>query len=84
MKNQLIFDSFVQGDDVSCNYSLITLAELHDKQLDFQEGFKWNELVHRKPGAVDWPNPGMETLAANTRAIAAAIKDPPTLKKLSA
>ena len=30
------------------------------QQLDFQEGFKWNELVHRKPGAVDWPNPNLD------------------------
>jgi len=30
------------------------------QQLDFQEGFRWNELVHKKPGAVDWPNPNLD------------------------
>jgi hypothetical protein len=36
------------------------LLVLRQQQLDFQEGFKWNELVHRKPGAVDWPNPNLD------------------------
>ena len=29
-------------------------------KLDFQEGFEWNALVHRKPGEVDWPNPNLD------------------------
>jgi hypothetical protein len=33
---------------------------LRQQQLDFREGFKWNELVHREPGAVDWPNPNLD------------------------
>ena len=36
------------------------LLVTRQQQLDFQEGFKWNELVHRKPGAVDWPNPNLD------------------------
>lgn len=41
-------------------YLLGRLLVLRQQQLDFQEGFKWNELVHRKPGAVDWPNPNLD------------------------
>ena len=36
-------------------YLLGRLLVTRQQQLDFQEGFKWNELVHRKPGAVGWP-----------------------------
>jgi hypothetical protein len=39
------------------------LGRLHitrQQQLDFQDGFKWNEMIHRKPGAVDWPNPNLD------------------------
>jgi hypothetical protein len=41
-------------------YLLSRLLVLRQQQLDFQEGFKWNELVHRKPGEVDWPNPNLD------------------------
>ena len=41
-------------------YLLGRLAVTRQQQLDFKEGFKWNELVHRKPGAVDWPNPNLD------------------------
>jgi hypothetical protein len=41
-------------------YLLTRLLVLRQQQLDFQEGFKWNELVHRPPGAVDWPNPNLD------------------------
>jgi hypothetical protein len=41
-------------------YLFTRLLVLRQQQLDFQEGFKWNELVHRKPGAVDWPNPNLD------------------------
>jgi hypothetical protein len=31
------------------------------QQVDFdQEGFVWNQLLHRKPGGVDWPNPNLD------------------------
>ena len=31
------------------------------QQVDFDhEGFVWNQLLHRKPGAVDWPNPNLD------------------------
>jgi hypothetical protein len=41
-------------------YLLDRLLILRQQQLDFREGFKWNTLVHRKPGGVDWPNPNLD------------------------
>lgn len=41
-------------------YLLGRLLVTRQQRLDFEEGMKWNELVHRKPGAVDWPNPNLD------------------------
>jgi hypothetical protein len=41
-------------------YLLGRLLVLRQQQIDFQEGLKWNEIVHRKPGAVNWPNPNLD------------------------
>ena len=41
-------------------YLLSRLLVLRQQQLDFQEGFTWNVLVHRKPGEVQWPNPNLD------------------------
>lgn len=41
-------------------YLLGRLVVTRQQQLDFDEGFVWNELVHRKPGAVEWPNPNLD------------------------
>ena len=41
-------------------YLLARLLVLRQQQLDFQEGFQWNQLVHRKPGEVNWPNPNLD------------------------
>jgi hypothetical protein len=41
-------------------YLLGRLMVTRQQQLDFKEGFKWNEVVHRKPGGVDWPNPNLD------------------------
>ena len=49
---QEISDSYI--------YLLGRLLVTRQQQLDFKEGFKWNELLHRKPGAVDWPNPNLD------------------------
>jgi hypothetical protein len=52
----------ISDQDVSDAY-IYLLGRLHvtrQQQLDFQEGFKWNELLHRQPGAVDWPNPNLD------------------------
>lgn len=50
--DQEISDSYI--------YLLGRLLVLRQQQLDFQEGFKWNTLVHRKPGEVKWPNPNLD------------------------
>ena len=49
-----------QGISDGYIYLLGRLTVTRQQQLDFQEGFKWNALVHRKPGAVDWPNPNLD------------------------
>jgi len=41
-------------------YLLGRLLVLRQQQADFQEGFQWNTLVHRKPGDVQWPNPNLD------------------------
>ena len=41
-------------------YLLGRLLVLRQQKSDLAEGFKWNEIVHRKPGAVDWPNPNLD------------------------
>ncbi|HEY1141404.1 MAG TPA: DUF1214 domain-containing protein [Lysobacter sp.] len=41
-------------------YLLSRFLVLRQQQLDLKEGFKWNELIHRKPGGVDWPNPNLD------------------------
>ena len=42
-------------------YLLGRLLITRQQQVDFdKEGFVWNQLVHRKPGQVDWPNPNLD------------------------
>ncbi|WP_062227664.1 DUF1214 domain-containing protein [Aureimonas frigidaquae] len=50
--DQEVSDSYI--------YLLGRLLVASRQQLDFQEGFHWNQIVHRKPGAVDWPNPNLD------------------------
>jgi hypothetical protein len=52
----------IAEQDISDSYIYLLgrLLVTRQQQLDFQEGFKWNELVHRKPGEVDWPNPNLD------------------------
>lgn len=57
MSNQRIADQDVSD---SYLYLLSRLLVLRQQQLDFQEGFKWNTLLHRKPGEVQWPNPNLD------------------------
>lgn len=47
--DQQVSDAFI--------YLLSRLLVLRQEQVDFQDGFKWNTLIHRKPGDVQWPNP---------------------------
>ncbi len=48
-------------------YLFTRLLVLRQQQIDFQEGFHWNELVHREPGAVDWPNPNLDVAYSEAR-----------------
>jgi len=41
-------------------YLLSRLLVLRQQHADFEEGFKWNTLIHRKPGDVQWPNPNLD------------------------
>ena len=43
-------------------YMLGRLLVLRQENLDFKEGFKWNEIVHRAPGGVDWANPNLDVV----------------------
>jgi hypothetical protein len=38
------------------------LLVLRQENLDFKEGFKWNEIIHRAPGGVDWANPNLDVI----------------------
>lgn len=52
----------VSDQDISDAYIYLLgrLLVARQQQLDFQGGFKWNEILHRKPGAVEWPNPNLD------------------------
>ena len=50
--DQDISDSYI--------YLLSRLLVLNQEQADFSNGFQWNQLVHRKVGEVDWPNPNLD------------------------
>jgi hypothetical protein len=51
--NQDISDAYI--------YLLGRLLITRQQQVDFdEEGFVWNQLLHRKPGQVDWPNPNLD------------------------
>lgn len=41
-------------------YLLSRLLVVRQQQLDFEQGLEWNEVVHRKPGDVAWPNPNLD------------------------
>lgn len=52
ISDQAVSDSYI--------YLMSRLLVLRQQQIDFKEGFKWNVLVHRKPGDVQWPNPNLD------------------------
>src|SRR5215510_11782345 len=43
-------------------YMLARWLVLRQENLDFKEGFKWNQIIHREPGAVDWANPNLDVV----------------------
>jgi hypothetical protein len=42
----------IRGQEISDSYIYLLgrLMVTRQQQLDFEEGLKWNELIHRKPG----------------------------------
>jgi len=44
----------------SYQYMLSRWLVLRQESLDLEEGFKWNEIIHRKPGGVTWANPNLD------------------------
>lgn len=42
------------------HYLLGRLLVLRQEHLDLRENLKWNQLVHREPGAVTWANPNLD------------------------
>nr|WP_180206209.1 DUF1214 domain-containing protein [Pseudomonas sp. SbOxS1]NYU06430.1 DUF1254 domain-containing protein [Pseudomonas sp. SbOxS1] len=61
--NSSAADQMQPGDQDIADSYIYLLGRLHvtrQQQLDFQKGFKWNEILHRTPGAVDWPNPNLD------------------------
>ena len=54
--------SVISDQDISDAYIYLLgrLLIASQQQKDFKEGFQWNEIIHRKPGAVDWPNPNLD------------------------
>lgn len=64
------------------HYILGRLLVLRQEHLDFQAGFKWNEIVHREPGGVAWANPNLDV--AYSEAWIAVDKDSCTVVELPA
>jgi hypothetical protein len=62
MTSQSLAASQIDDEAISNAYLYLfgRLLVTRQMQLDFQDGFKWNEIVHRKPGKVDWPNPNLD------------------------
>lgn len=42
------------------HYLLGRLLVLRQEHLDLRENLKWNQIVHREPGAVAWANPNLD------------------------
>ena len=43
-------------------YMLGRWLVLRQEALDFKEGFKWNQIVHREPSGVGWANPNLDVV----------------------
>src|SRR5215472_15156179 len=43
-------------------YMLGRLLVLRQENLDFKDGMKWNQIVYRDPGGVDWANPNLDVV----------------------
>jgi hypothetical protein len=43
-------------------YMLGRWLVLRQENLDFKDGFKWNQIIHREPGGVAWANPNLDVV----------------------
>src|SRR5262247_2490922 len=43
-------------------YMLGRWLVVRQENLDFKEGMKWNQIIHRDPGGVDWANPNLDVV----------------------
>src|SRR5262249_41828929 len=43
-------------------YMLGRLLVLRQENRDFKDGMKWNQIVYRDPGGVDWANPNLDVV----------------------
>ena len=43
-------------------YMLGRWLVLRQENLDFKQGFKWNQIIHRETGGVDWANPNLDVV----------------------
>jgi hypothetical protein len=43
-------------------YMLGRWLVLRQENLDFKEGFKWNQITHREPGGSDWGTPNLDVI----------------------
>jgi hypothetical protein len=61
-KTTSVATAVLSDQDISDAYIYLIgrLLVTRQQQLDFHEGFTWNQLLHRSPGAVDWPNPNLD------------------------
>ncbi len=59
----------ISDQDIADAYIYLLGRELVLKQerLDFEkEGFQWNQIIHREPGGVAWPNPNLDVAYSET------------------
>ena len=42
------------------HYMLSRWLVLRQERRDLEEGFRWNEIIHRAPGGVSWANPNLD------------------------
>ncbi len=62
------------------HYMLSRWLVLRQERRDLDEGFRWNEIIHRDPGGVSWANPNLDV--AYSEAWIAIDEDSATLLEL--
>lgn len=52
--------SLITTSSKPINYMLSRWLVLRQERRDLEEGFRWNEIIHRAPGGVSWANPNLD------------------------